>query len=755
MKYHRLWSSIFLSAILGAQSLPVVACAFSTDPYFTFTNHPDIPLARYAAGELGVLQSGYARSYLVTAYRYLIGKPLSAAEQQAALSFWDKRLSSPDATDGCVDASEQWLTARKAVPGASKVDRVDYTRAVSPSEGWHSYCNCQPDGFKTAAATLNSLIAKFGASSQAVKDWLAAQDMVFDNCGGYNMDDKPAPAKIPAELHGDADPLLKQNRAYQIAAAHFYSQDFDAAEKEFDAIAHDTASPWSHIAPYLAIRSLIRKATLSYQKPNMDVLQAAEKRLQKLMQDSAYKDLYDSLLKLNDYVAARLVQRAHLDDLAGRMAANITADGMNEYTKTVDLAIGDEGDNESPEEYGKLPAEVKDADMTDWIFTFQTSDDASNKHAIEKWKQTKSLPWLVAALIAVDSDDKVNAPAIANAASQVAKNSPAYWTILYHLNLLNIDQGKEKSVLSSLDSMLAAPPPNLPPSSRNSFATQRLVYAGNLDQFVRYGIQRPVCLCTSGGTEQVPDDVGALMTAKTYPINDPLFTEEAGYCLDEQMPLSVLRQLVKNPKVPANLRAHLAWTAWVRAVLIGDEVSAKDLAVTMRPFNKRKAPLIDTYLAATTPDARRFAAIMLMLQFSSANPNVGWGPISPDTYGDDAGWWWGDKPVPAYGTDPETSTRQKFDPRFVTPAQMQQAKSELKKLAAVENAPTYFAENVLAWAQKHPTDPRVPQALHLAVKATRYGMTDNTTSILSKKAFQVLHTKYKGSPWTKKTPYYY
>src|SRR5688572_29878447 len=182
MKIDRLCFSVFLSALLASQSLPVVACAFSTDPYFTFTNHPDIPLAKYAAGELGILQSGYARSYLVAAYRYLSGKPLSAAEQQALLSFWDKRLSSPDETDGCVDASESWLTARKAVPGAPKVDRVDYTRAVSPKEGWHSYCNCQPDGFKTAAATLNGLIAKFGASSQAVKDWLAAQDMVFDNC---------------------------------------------------------------------------------------------------------------------------------------------------------------------------------------------------------------------------------------------------------------------------------------------------------------------------------------------------------------------------------------------------------------------------------------------------------------------------------------------------------------------------------------------------------------------------------------------
>lgn len=59
--------------------------------------------------------------------------------------------------------------------------------------------------------------------------WVSAQDQVFSNCGGKAH-------VIPASLNsGDAQ--LRADRAYQIAAAHFYCQNFDEASAEFDAIA--------------------------------------------------------------------------------------------------------------------------------------------------------------------------------------------------------------------------------------------------------------------------------------------------------------------------------------------------------------------------------------------------------------------------------------------------------------------------------------------------------------------------------------
>ena len=62
-----------------------------------------------------------------------------------------------------------------------------------------------------------------------------------------------------------------------------------------------------------------------------------------------------------------------------------------------------------------------------------------------------------------------------------------------------------------------------------------------------------------------------------------------------------------------------------------------------------------------------------------------------------------------------------------------------------------------AWERPapHPKDPRVPEALHLAVRATRVGCTDVGSSAESKAAFQLLHRQYPQSEWAKNTKYYF
>jgi len=52
-------------------------------------------------------------------------------------------------------------------------------------------------------------------------------------------------------------------------------------------------------------------------------------------------------------------------------------------------------------------------------------------------------------------------------------------------------------------------------------------------------------------------------------------------------------------------------------------------------------------------------------------------------------------------------------------------------------------------------DPRVPEALHLAVRSTRYGCTDDNTTKFSKQAFQLLHKNYPKSEWAAKTKYWF
>ena len=70
-------------------------------------------------------------------------------------------------------------------------------------------------------------------------------------------------------------------------------------------------------------------------------------------------------------------------------------------------------------------------------------------------------------------------------------------------------------------------------------------------------------------------------------------------------------------------------------------------------------------------------------------------------------------------------------------------------------APTIWPPRRSPGRRPVPPDPQVPEALHLAVRATRHGCTDNETSQWSKKAFQLLHRRYPKSEWAVKTKYHY
>ena len=102
-------------------------CGFFDDiAFFTYSIHPDLPLDRYARGQLGVLEPGYARSYLYVAYRYLAGSGLTAGEQSAALALWNERLGASEGGTGQTfwgvrpdESIQQWVATRQKVQGTS------------------------------------------------------------------------------------------------------------------------------------------------------------------------------------------------------------------------------------------------------------------------------------------------------------------------------------------------------------------------------------------------------------------------------------------------------------------------------------------------------------------------------------------------------------------------------------------------------------------------------------------------------------
>jgi len=93
--------------------------------------------------------------------------------------------------------------------------------------------------------------------------------------------------------------------------------------------------------------------------------------------------------------------------------------------------------------------------------------------------------------------------------------------------------------------------------------------------------------------------------------------------------------------------------------------------------------------------------------------------------------------------------------RFLSVDQKDKAREEWLELSKAPAAPDYLATQTVEWARSHRDDPRVPEALHLAVLATRYGCGSAETGPHSQQAFQLLHQNYPNSEWARKTKYFY
>ena len=179
-------------------------------------------------------------------------------------------------------------------------------------------------------------------------DWVAAQDQVFGDCSqGSDI-----PSSSP-------DPQLRPDRAYQIASAKFYSEQYDAAHQDFQSIAADASSPWHEIAPYVAARCLIRAGKLA----------EAETELQRVAADPSRPRWHAPANSLLGYVRVRLHPAERMHELALALVkpnSQVTIEqNLTDYRLLFDQ-------NAKPGEPD---------DLTDWIVSFQ----AGGKGALEKW----------------------------------------------------------------------------------------------------------------------------------------------------------------------------------------------------------------------------------------------------------------------------------------------------------------------------------------------------------------------------------
>jgi hypothetical protein len=571
---------------------------------FTSRYEPGLLLDQFAAGRLGLIEPSWETTYLYVAYRYLAGPGFDADEQKVLLSFWNAK---PDFQPHLGPESD-WLVARSKIPGAADIRTLDL---FARGPGYTFFRNCDDDAFLTATTTLQSMVAKFGASGPQVRQWLDAQDLVFQNCPGSKQN-----PHIPQPPPGGTA-FEQAERAYQIACANFYGERFDEAARMFAAIAADPTSPWRAIAPYLVARAMIRNATLSGVNNDNALLAQAETQLKAIAAGSGPDDLKAAVQRLLGFVGCRLhPHERHEEEVRAIMRPG------SERTLQQDLKDYLECGSPREDTQGDLYAD----DLDDWIATFSNAayppniDTEMHTHAVDKWQRTGSLAWLVASLAEVPASDP-EAEALIKAAQSVGSNSPAYLTAAFELARILVARGRTDEARTELDAILANRDA-VPRSAVNRLSWLRLKFVRNLDEFLRYAQRYPVKIVGDAPLNFFTDPHWQRVTA------GPLLDVDGAEVLDRWLPLSVLRQAARSQILPPPLRARVAVSVWVRSILLGDRQTALALAPAVSDLLPDLKPSLDAWLAAKTRDEQRFEAAFIMLLNPGMRPYVDPGFLS-------------------------------------------------------------------------------------------------------------------------------
>ncbi|PWT99943.1 MAG: hypothetical protein C5B51_26045 [Terriglobia bacterium] len=663
------------------------------------------PASDIVRGRLGIIRPSYDKRYLVVAYRYLAGVPLSKEEADA---FSRQPPARPATGTGALGL---WTAARAELPASADTPiGIDPYRRL---DQFTVYQNCLDSAFEQAVATFEERKKRWGINSENLAEWMRGQSAVFDNCDGENS--------MPTPLPAGTDPLLLADRQYQVAAAAFYAQNYAAAEQGFQEIARDTASPWHEIAPYLLGRAFLRHATIGGDKTKLAAAANTLRSVTGKWQGPARRLLH--------HVQAQ-------DDPGGRwveLCEELMApeSGPDFAQNLFDLAV--------IRNYGVQTSEQNN-DLANWILTFEHSDW---QFTVARWRESRSEPWLLAALSAIPKDHPDAAGLLAHART-IPRSSPGWTSAAYYGVSLEMARGNTAAARAWADQALRT---ERSADTRNSFLGARMRLARNWDEFLQVAARRPVAVTAYDNDEELNQQSSHL-----------LFDDDFTDAMNQEVPLSRWVDAASNGFLTSPLQLQVARTAWVRAVILGRTEESKMLARRLAQLSRELNEAMMSYAAEPDAARARFDAVFLMLHYPGIQPvlHSGFERETPTARIDDFRDNWWDISPPEQHSGPQSGPNNMQHAWGLPNEERASGEKEwrhLKDLAPV--GPDYLAAETIRWARAHPDDPRNPEALHLSVRAIRYGVGARRDPAISKQAFRLLHLLYPKSPWTTRTPYWY
>jgi len=733
-----------LSILASLTAAALAVAAFAGVRYhrptaiFVYEQHPDLPFEDFAAGKLGILQPTWARAHLYAAYRSMESARFTPGEQQAYLDYLQGRLGRQPRSSG---GPQRYAELRNSLGFPSQASGG--ARALGMSPDFTYSLLCVDDAFDLAADTLQARIERFGADSAEVQEWLKGQDQVFAICSDRELKELPPPA--PAGI----DPLIRADRAYQTAAALFYTGRFDEARSAFRRIEQDPASPWRVWGPYMAGRSMLWKARfLEGRSPEYSsVLRNAESDLRTALADDGVRETHEAAR----YLLARILFRLRPEEAAKLLAPRLLTP-LGEGNRERQLRLFTELLDDAAYE-GKTAALRETHDLIDWIFSFQSSDAAEIAHAVARWKQSSSVAWLTAALSKVPGDHP-DVPAMLHQAVEIGDH-PASPTLFYHQARVLAERGERDLARGVLDTLI--PQLEGSPSARNRAAEMRTRLARGFRDFFDNGVQRPALVAGVffEGRYDQPWEVDEWFDWSPQQRREwldsarggPRLSPAAVNALNHDTPVRMLALLAGQMELPQPVRAEVLAAAWTRAVALGRLALAAEIAPQLAQLEPDLKPDLDAFVAAG-PETRLFEAQLALLNAPGlsvelrSEPVRGAGLRESDPRG--LNWWApSDPPAPPLG---------ELD--FLTAAQREQAADEWNQIRNLGRPYEWLLAAAEAEAQKPQPHPRTAEALFRL--ATVYEGVDlqwgydRRTPPESQRAAQLLEFRFSRSEWAKK-----
>lgn len=751
-------SVVVAAAFLALVAIPGRPCGpFFPEAIFV-TEHLPENFKGYVAGNLGVVENTYWKRYLVPAYRVLAGVPLTPDEQEQMVAANGRE----DASASISQQPEQaWAKARSAAGAKTKFENVSYFRGVPGGNQWQQFQNCFDDAFRNATKTLHDRQKKYPAAGAEIAEWIRGQDAVFSNC------DKTG--TMPGTVASNSPLWLQQDRAYQIAAAHFYRTEWNEADEGFRSIAADNSSSWRELAQYLRARVAIRQASITEVEGNGPTSEQLVKARDLLLPVAQGKGPYaDDAQALLTYVLIRTDPEKAALMLAERLSHPDANAGQDWIDLNWIVNLG---------QWNEMEAKVRSNDMIDWMVTMQanaTERPAEYQHALARWQTTKSMPWLVAAMSLAEAPADVE---LLRAAKTVPESSPAYLTLAVHRLRLSHDP---QAAYAEAGRIIAAFQATAPRSAINHLRQVQRTNASTLHEFLKAGPSVPAIytidnsVLNLNGQQKYEEYEGPFLKAriageKVLRADGPRFDLQTAAVLNLGLPLKSLEEAVLTGGLPRQLRFELAQATWTRAVLLKrPEIAAKMTPILIAGEPAWK-PWLEAYDNANTVDERTYAGLMAIMRYPSTRPYVNTGGGRDDGF---AGYsyyrdnWWCDARTPALADGAQGYTFRQHTfvafPYFLTSQARNAAEVELHAMDHPEGGSDRIAKEAITWAKTHPKDPRSEELLGFTFRTLRNGCSGNPwredpkapkpkqEDYLEYQVFTLLHRNYPNSVWAKK-----